>query len=229
MKKYILIIFLFLPFLSFAQHELRLGVNSGLSSFNGNTASSTTFINHSEVNTYANSPVGEKLTLSYGLSVNYKLANKRFILGVDAGYENLKTKTEVTHYTDFAGMAITTGKVVLSGHFATVSPFLGYRIPLKDNSLDIQAGVDLQFLLKDGFDEKGKFKLLSGKDIKYENQRSFINKDFRPRLQINYNFSKYSVYTGYSLGVKNYYEDYVGGSSQAQMNTLRFGLQYRLL
>lgn len=229
MKKYGIIPILFLPLFSFAQHELRIGLNSGFSAFSGNSAVSTTFINHSEVNTYANSPVGEKLTFSYGLSANYKLVNKRFILGVDAGYENLKTKTEVTHYTDFAGMVLTNGKVVLSGHFATFSPFLGYRIPLKDNSLDIQAGVDLQFLLKDGFDEKGKFKLLSGEDIKYENQRSFINKDFRPRLQINYNFSKYSVYAGYSLGIKNYYEDYVGGSLQAHMNTLRFGLQYRLL
>lgn len=151
-----------------------------------------------------------------------------FLAGLDVGYENLRTKTNTTAYFESA-MISTEGHSILHGHFITLNPFVGVRLPAGWYSFDLQAGVDLQKLLSDGFKEKGVFMHSEGYEIRFEGDRSFIRQEIRPRFQVTVNYQKMSLYCGYSLGVLNYYGDYIGGNPEARMNTLRFGLQYRVL
>lgn len=207
---------------------MRIGLNSGLSAFVGPNSSAESWVNYSEVHSYTISPTGKQPVLSYGLSGNYKLIRGKFLAGLDAGYENLRTKTHITGYTEL----ITTsseGHTILNGHFITVSPFMGCRLPAGRFSFDLQAGLDLQRLVKEYFVEKGEFMHSNGQKIRFENDRNFIRQEIRPRFQVTGNYKKMSLYGGYSMGILNYYEDYVGGNPEAKMNTLRFGLQYRIL
>ncbi|MDL2255084.1 hypothetical protein LJC44_03100 [Parabacteroides sp. OttesenSCG-928-G06] len=231
MKKNLFLVFLLIASTSvFAQgHEFRVGINSGYSFFRGESSESSSFVNaHGTSDVYTNSPLGKKFTLSYGISANYKyVTNRHFIIGAEIAYEDLRTKVDLESYYGVSTQK-TEGRTYLNNHFLNASPFIGYRIPVKNMSLDIIAGVDIAYSLD--VKEYGKYKETDGKDIKFTCSRkdSYIEVDIRPRLQVNANYKKYTLFAGASVGLKDYYEGWTGGSPEAYMNTIRIGIQYRI-
>src|SRR5690606_31124204 len=128
-----------------------------------------------------------------------------------------------------SAMVSTDGHSILHGHVITLNPLVGVRLPAGWYSFDLQAGVDRLKLLSDGFKEKEVSMHSEGYEIRFEGEISSIRQEVRPLLLVTVKYQKMSLYCGYFLGVLSYYGDYIGGNPEARMNTLRFGLQYRVL
>ena len=132
--------------------EFSLSANSGLFSFSGQSASRTTFINYTESTNsgYANNPYGSMNALCYGLSVNLKrVTKKKFLLGFDLGYENLRSKVAVTEISDYTGtsnnMVDASGKTFLNNHFINLYPYWGYRFTTQKLNTDLTGGFDIAY------------------------------------------------------------------------------------
>lgn len=212
--------------------ELRVNANSGVFSFRGNAAESTTFINYYDPTGtgYTNNPYGARGELSYGGSVTllYKTQGS-FLVGADVGYEDLRGRVDINQVAGYTGTGTyaydATGKTILSHQFLDLYPFVGYRIPAGPLKLEMLAGLEVGMVLSAS--EKGS---ASANGTSYETSmgRKNIKSDIRPRIQLGTTFGKVGVYIGYSLGVKNYFSGYVGGSPECYSRMIRFGMSYRI-
>ena len=232
--KLTLFIFLLFPIIVSAQKTIyRISLNSGLFSFAGKSAKNTSFINYSNLNNsgYTNSPYGSKAGLCYGLSANMIRATKtNFLMGLDIGYENLNSKVlidAISGYTGNATYAYTaTGKTILSYGFLNLYPFIGWRFKAEKLSFDITGGLELGYCL--AANEKGNATATNGTKYITAVDRKTIKKDIRPRIQVSANYHKTGVYVGYSYGLTNYMNGYVGGINECYARLLRFGLTYQI-
>ena len=70
----------------------------------------------------------------------------------------------------------------------------------------------------------------NGKTYSIKRDRFYeMDFDFRPRVQLSSNFNKFGVYVGYSKGLRNYLNGYVGGGAvEGYASLIRFGLTYQL-
>jgi hypothetical protein len=241
MKKSLLALpFLFLSIFTHAQKtEFGISLNSGLFSFAGGLAESSTSINYdSSINSGStNNPYGSKSGLSYGISANIKqVTKKNLVLGIDLGYEVLRSKISINSVWSYdeisAGVYYdANGQTFLNNDFINLFPQIGYRFKSKKVSFDLVAGSDIAFCLN--ATEKGEATATNG--IKYNTNvdRKTINKDFRPRIQLTANYKKAGVYAGYSYGLTDYTSDYLwgdnlGDSDGTYSRFFRFGLTYLL-
>ena len=231
------LVFLFTFKAAGQQTEFGISLNSGLFSFRGPSAEKETFILVNEASednlTCTNNPHGSKNGLLYGFSINLQLLTKRkFILGIDLGYENLRSLILIKHILilqDFGSFPPynAKGKSILNQHFINVNPYFGYSVKLKRYSMDFLAGKDLAYCLF------GKERGSWVQEFDYEKQtitknRSTIRFDFRPRIQSTIQYKKYGLYAAYSIGLVNYKSDYVGGVNECYSRMFRFGLTYKL-
>jgi len=222
----------------FAQRmEYSLSFNSGLFSFAGRSSASSSFINgnHSSTasNAYTNNPYGSKNGLCYGMSANVKRVTKiNIIYGIDLGYEMLRSQTTINGVYDYSVALSSTlnpasGKTNLNFSFINLQPFAGYRFAIKPVYIDITAGVDVARCLTAR--EDGNAKTTTGLAYNTSMDRKTITTDIRPRVQLAAGYKRWGVYTGYSLGLKNYLKDRVsGGTNESFSRILRFGITYRL-
>lgn len=219
------------------QTEFGISLNSGLFSFRGPSAEKETFILVNEASednlTCTNNPYGSKNGLLYGFSINLQLLTKRkFILGIDLGYENLRSLILIKHILirqDFGSFPPynASGKSILNHHFINVNPYFGYSVKLKKYSMDFLAGTDLAYCLF--AKERGSWvqEFDNEKQTITKNQ-STIRFDFRPRIQSTIQYKKYGLYAAYSIGLVNYQSGYVGGINECYSRMFRFGLTYKL-
>lgn len=237
MKKVLLTFFccLFTLTQTFAQTEFALAFNSSLFSFGGNGAQSSSFINTSDVASlsgYTNNPYGKKNGLGYGLSVNTKkVFAKHFILGLDVGYEVMRSKIMITGINSFgpAGSSTlpATGKTNLNTQFLNFQPNFGFRIGQSTTTFDLTAGMDVGIILD--AKEKGQAKTTDGASITTTNDRKNINTDLRPRVQLAANYQKFTAHAGYAYGLSNYRGQVAcGGGQEVQSRVVRFGVSYRI-
>jgi hypothetical protein len=236
MKKIVLFTVAFIFFSnSYAQKtELRVSLDSGLSSFSGQSAESSSSINFSETagSGYTNNPYGSKNAFSYGVSVNLKRVTKvNLIYGIGIGYENTGSKTSISSVSVYDGennfSVPASGKTIISINTINANPFIGYRFNAEKLPIDLVGGFDFASILNtkecgDATDSNG---------IKYttSRDRKTINTDVRARLQISTDYKKFGVYLGYSFGLKNYMDGYVGGTNDVYSKILRFGITYQVL
>ena len=233
MKKLILTLTsVFLLTITYGQKtEFGVSLNSGLFSFAGQSAVSTSFINSTSDQTnsgYTNNPYGSKNGLCYGFSGNIKRVSKRsFVFGLDMGYEVLRSKVSINQISGFTGTSTdASGQTILTSNFININPFLGYRISTKQVNFDITGGFDIGYNLNT--EENGNATAING--IKYETSRDrkTIKWDIRPRIQVSAYYEKLGLYLGYSIGLSNYMKGYVGGTNEAYSRIFRFGMTYQI-
>jgi hypothetical protein len=237
MKKSLSILFfcLFISTQTFAQMEFAVSFNSSLFSFGGKAAESSSFINASDVATlsgYTNNPYGTKNGLGYGLSINSKrVFAKHFLLGLDAGYEMMRSKIDINGINSFGPSGSTTlpatGKTNLNTQFINLHPNLGFRFGGSSTTFDLTAGMDVGIVLD--AKEKGKAETTNGGSITTNTDRKNLNTDLRPRLQLAANYQKFSAHAGYAYGLSNYRGRVMcGGAEEVQSRVIRFGVAYRI-
>lgn len=211
--------------------ELRLSLDSGLSSFSGKSAESSSFILLSETvgYGYTNNPYGSKNALAYGISLNLKRITKvNFVYGVGAGYENLRSKTALAFVFKFEeGIAEpVSGETTMDVSSININPFAGYRFNAGQLPIDLVGGFDFANILSTK--EKGDATDTNGNKYTTSRDRKTISTDFRPRIQVSTDYKKFGIYLGYSFGLSNYKDGYTGGTNSVHSKIFRFGITYQV-
>ena len=235
MRKLILTLtFLFFLTIAYGQKtEFRLSLNSGLFSFAGQSPESTSFINFSDKTSsgHTNNPYGSKNGLCYGLSGNIKRVSKQnFILGLDLGYETLRSKVSINQISEYTGTSTyqydASGQTFLNSNFININPFWGYKTSAKQINFNITGGLDFGYNLS--VDENGNATAINGTKYETSIDRKTIKWDIRPRMQISADYKKIGLYVGYSFGLSNYKREYLGGINEAYSRIIRFGMTYKI-
>lgn len=235
MKKLILLIVTSLTInLSFGQKtESILALNSGLFSFQGYSAAKSSQLNLASNGTtgYTNNPFGAKNGLSYGVSYQIQHISKgNFIAGIGVGYENLRSKTTITgvngHDNTGTFQDVASGQTYLSNNQLNAFPYVGYRVGLRQISVDLTGGLDVGYLLSST--ENGKATGVTGKTYNTSLDRTGIKTDVRPRVQVAIFYRKVGAYTSYAYGLSNYKSGWVGGRNECNSTVIRFGVLYKI-
>lgn len=213
--------------------ELRASLNSGLFSFTGKSSAKVSQVNldNQSNSGYTNNPYGSKNGLCYGVSLTLKRVTKNSIIyGVDFGYETLRSKISLNAVNGFDGISTfqkeTSGETFLNYNSLNLNPFGGYRFNIKEFPLDLVCGFDVGYILDSR--EKGNATATDGVEYSTSLGRNTIKRDFRPRIQISTDYKKFGLYLGYSVGLANYKEGYIGGVNEAYSEIIRFGLTYQI-
>ncbi len=213
--------------------EVRLAVNSGLSTFTGPSVQSESFINYDDANNsgYTNNPYGSANKLTFGISGNIQRVSKNnFIFGIEAGYEKLGSKTSIKRIFGSTGgipyQLTAEGTTHLNYEYINVNPFMGYRFSLKPVSFDITGGFEIGNILS--AKEDGSATDQNGKYYSTSRDRKTIDRDFRPRVQLSANYGRLGINVGYAIGLTNYRSGFTGGTSECYTRILRVGLSCRL-
>jgi hypothetical protein len=224
---------LFWPTSTLSAQETKFGIslNSGLFSFAGRSATSTSAINSTaNLPNYTNNPYGSRVGWCDGLSVEVRrVTRRRLLLGVSLGYEALRSRLDVTSVNisgvDYYSVSAH-GHTMLTSQFINLFPSIGYRFLPGKLTVDLTGGLDLGYCLS--AEENGKAYAGNGLTYSSTRDRKTISADIRPRLQVSVGFHKTAVYVGYSYGLINDMAGYIGGPTGAYSRLLRFGLQYWL-
>lgn len=235
------LLFLFFLTFTYAQKtEYGISLNSGLFSFAGDLAQTTTFISYNTTTNlaYTINPLGSKSGLSYGISANLKqITKKNLVLGFDFGYEILRSKISINSVwiSDETSASVyydATGQTFLNNEFINLFPQIGYRFNTKKFYFDLVLGSDIAFCLNTT--EKGDATASNGIRYTTSGDRETIKKDFRPRIQLSAYYNKAGIYAGYSFGLTNHTADFLwsapnfGSPTETNSRLFRFGLTYRL-
>ncbi|MVM35727.1 hypothetical protein GO755_37275 [Spirosoma sp. HMF4905] len=235
MKKLLLLLLTTLTInLSFGQKtESILALNSGLFSFQGYSAEKTSQINLASNGTtgYTNNPFGAKNGLSYGVSYQIqRISRGNFIVGIGVGYENLRSKTTITGVNGYDKTGTfqdaASGQTYLSNNQLNAFPYVGYRVGIRQVSVDLTGGLDVGYLLSSK--ESGKATGINGTTYTTSLDRTGIKTDIRPRGQISVFYRRVGAYTSYSYGLSNYKSGWVGGRNECNSSVIRFGVLYKI-
>lgn len=248
MKKYILILApLLISGLQLSAQKLEVTVqaNTGLFHFAGKSSTATTQVLQGSTTgdpmNRANNPYGSKNGFSYGGSVQVQTVSKGgFIVGLQGGYELLRSKAEVNKYTPIIlnpteydiiandpSFAVT-GHVAFQNQSINLNPYIGYRFQLNKVKLDILPGMDIGLILDSR--DKGEVKDKEGNVFKVDYKRSKAPTDVRLRLGAAASYGRYGLNASFAHGLTNYMKDMVGDASfNAHSEYFRLGLSYRLL
>ncbi len=221
---------------AFAQKtEFRVALNSGLFSYRGASSEGEAEINDyfGQVSLY--NPYASKNGLSYGLSLNLeRITKNNFIYGIDAGYEVLRSKINITHIFPYCDPAAcvpasyeSKSNAFITLNFLNLNSFFGFRLNSKNISYDLTGGIDLALSLKSNAIGSGTATRIrdnatynvNGIEIKN------ISSDFRPRIQLAVNYKRYAVYVGYSYGLSNFLKNQNG---ESYSRLIRFGVSYKI-
>jgi hypothetical protein len=217
---------------SFGQKkQMTFQFNSGLFSFDGKSATTTSFMNISDVSSisnYTNSPYGKKSGFSYGFGFQFQqVTSKNFIYGLQLSYESLSSKLTIDKAYGEITWTVEDGRTILTSNFINLFPSIGQRVKIfKDVDTDFLFGFDLGM----GLSSKEKYSFTSNQGYKITgtNKAELPNLDLRPRIEIINYYKNFGLSVGYSYGLKNYQSGLIGGDREARARYLRFGLNYRL-
>ncbi|WP_121809191.1 outer membrane beta-barrel protein [Mucilaginibacter kameinonensis] len=250
MKKYLLIIApLMFSGLKLCAQKLEVSVqaNTGLFHFAGKSSTATTQVLQGSITgdpmNRANNPYGNKNAFGYGGSIQVQTISKGgFIVGLQGGYELLRSKVEVDKYSpittvlygDYLPIAANDPSFTVTGHVAfqsqsiNLNPYIGYRFQLSKVNLDILPGMDIGLILNSK--DKGEVKDKDGKIYKVDYKRSKAPTDIRLRLGAAASYGRYGLNASFAHGISNYMKDMVGDASfNTHSEYFRLGLSYRLL
>ncbi|QEM11870.1 outer membrane beta-barrel protein [Mucilaginibacter rubeus] len=250
MKKYLLILApLMFSGLKLCAQKLEVSVqaNTGLFHFAGNSSTATTQVLQGSITgdpmNRANNPYGNENALSYGGGLQVQTISKGgFIVGLQGGYELLRSKVEVDKYSpittvlygDYLPIAANDPSFTVTGHVAfqsqsiNLNPYIGYRFQLSKVNLDILPGMDIGLILNSK--DKGEVKDKDGKIYKVDYKRSKAPTDIRLRLGAAASYGRYGLNASFAHGISNYMKDMVGDASfNTHSEYFRLGLSYRLL
>lgn len=212
--------------------ELSIHLNSGLSSFGGESAGESTFININEnpsIDNYTNNPYGKKMGLSYGLAAQVqRVTENKSILGLQAGFEMLRSKIDIERIEGYFDLRIHTaeGQTVLQNTFANIYPNFGHRFMFKSVALDLTAGPEIAFFLNSK--EKGEATEIGGNVVTTDYERNHPTADVRGRFALTAKYQQFGISLGYSYGLTNYTRNMEGGDRENFARLIRFGFAYTL-
>ncbi|WP_114936474.1 outer membrane beta-barrel protein [Mucilaginibacter endophyticus] len=250
MKKYLLILApLMFSGLRLCAQKLEVSVqaNTGLFHFAGKSSTATTQVLQGSITgdpmNRANNPYGNKNAFGYGGSIQVQTISKGgFIVGLQGGYELLRSKVEVDKYSpittvlyyDYLPITANDPSFTVTGHVAfqtqsiNLNPYIGYRFLLSKVNLDILPGMDIGLILNSR--DKGEVKDKDGKIYKVDYKRSKAPTDIRLRLGAAASYGRYGLNASFAHGVSNYMKDMIGDASfNTHSEYFRLGLSYRLL
>jgi len=227
---------------AFAQKtEFRVSLNSGLNSFYGNAAANNTsfiqFLNATSTNVESQGLLniyGKDVQPFVGLSFDVKrITKKNFIYGVDFGIESMKSTVNINTIIQAPAHAQSTlidaqGNTELNFKTLNLHPYIGHRFEFKKFSIDATAGVDISYLFKTQYS----YNVIGANGFSESSNANLTDKkfDIRPRLQIAVNHDKFTFYTGYSFGIKNYVNNASSESNYgAFARLIRFGVSFKII
>jgi hypothetical protein len=166
--------------------------------------------------------------LSYGLAGQVqRIGKKAGIWGVQAGYEVLRSRVQVTNFFgrgSDVGVSVD-GHTALANHFVNLHPYLGNRFSFKAFNLDLSAGPEVGWLHRSH--EKGEAEG-SGISAQTDLNRSHPDVDVRARVNLAASYKRTSLLVGYSYGLTSYRKNFDGGSNDLYLQVFRLGLAYRI-
>jgi hypothetical protein len=226
----------------FAQKlEVTAGAYTGLMQYGGKSESvnATSFLlitnpPYQDIS-YTNNPYGTKTGTGFGGYGQAQLVSKKgFIVGLQAGYEQLKSKVDITqvYVTDMMraspadGPYAASGSTSLKTNFVNINPYIGYRLPVAVVDIDILAGMDFGFITSSR--ENGKA-TANGTTYTTNIDRKDIKNDKRLRFGAAATYHRIAFNASYAYGLSNYQEGYIGGPArEAHTKVIRLGLSYRI-
>ena len=216
--------------LSFGQStEISFQLGSGFFSFGGSSATETSFVNISDVNSissYTNNPYGKKSGFSYGFGIQVqKISKSNFIWGLQTGYESLSSGVNIDNAFGEITWSVKSGQATLTSQFINIKPLIGKRFEIAKNfKTDLVFGLDFGICLS----TKEKFNLTTnqGFDVGGSLDRTRTRVDFRPRLEVNNYYKKIGLSIGYSYGLTNYTSGLDGVTRETMTRYFRVGLIY---
>jgi hypothetical protein len=224
--------------------EVSAHADASLYHFAGNGAVSSTFINDAGISdSYFNNPYGNKNGFGYGGSIQGQFVSKGgFIIGVQGGYEFLKSEADITsvypppspdaYYTFASTMPAARGTAYLQQQNINLNPYLGYRLLFKVITLDLMPGIDFGFNLNST--EKGSATTASPETYTVDRKLQDFPTDVRLRMALAVWYKKFGLTFSYAHGLKNFEPDlnqpygYTGVAQEAHSELLRFGVCYRI-
>jgi hypothetical protein len=218
--------------------EYGIALNSGLFAFRGDGVAKNGQFNAGAdgKSGYVNNPYIYNSTMSYGFSFTTKFIKNHAFIGLDLGYDLLRSKTNFEFGPIPAVMTdppyqTYKGKSILNQNFINLFPSLGYKKKNNEVTIEFMLGTDLAYCLS----AKERYDVISNTKVSLigTNDRKAIDFDIRPRVQGSVGYMKCSFYVGYSVGVKDYNNGQIliggaGGSNVVRANYIRFGLSYKL-
>lgn len=201
-------------------NEVSAQINSGLFSFGGPSAESSTKVYFGGLGkslVFFN-PYGRKSGFSYGFAVQSQRITKSSILfGLQTGYESLSSRVAFVN---------TNGYGKLTYGFLNFHPFFGKRIVLvRGINSDLTLGTDLGICLnsKESAIFTNPEQVISGNST-YSSMKDL---DIRPRFEFTNYFKRMGLSIGYSFGLTNYTSGSSGSSQQVFSRMIRIGVTYR--
>lgn len=210
--------------------EINFNAYSGLFSFRGEGATSTSWINDNPYITpekFTSNPYGNKGKFSYSLELQgQRITKTKNIYGLGISFETLTSKVNIDTATQngfIYWQYSANGETTLRNTFVTLNPFVGHRFSYRKISFDVLAGFDLAFSLQSK--ETGNATASNKAIFTADNDRAKPSIDFRPRIQIKTQLKDIGFIVGYSLGLTNYQTQ---NNPKAYSSYLRLGLSYQL-
>lgn len=228
----LLLPFIFLSTAYGQSTEFSAHLNSGLTSFGGESATESSFIIVSDVGlegNYTNNPYGRKKKLSYGLSLMVqRITRYKLIFGLQSGYEVLRSQVSIDDVAgDFPNPpSSVSGQTIFKNGFIILYPNFGRRFVYNDLDIDLTVGSEFGFNVVS--EEKGKSKTNNNTVIRTDRERSHANPDVRLRSSLSAYYKSWGISTGYSYGLLNYSRDLIGDNRERFSRFIRFGITYRL-
>lgn len=248
MKAFTLTLSLFFILTSLYAQKIEFSVqaNSGFFRYAGKSATAESYIHQAppKIANYTNNPYGSKNGFGYGAGLQGQFVSKNgFIAGFQAGYEELKSKVDITgillYSTEYLYLSNTNyvasppvnakGETYLKNKFINVSPYVGYRINLKKMKLDLMPGVDLGFGLSTY--ENGKATTTDGSNttIQTDLKRDKAPTDIRLKFAAALVYNRIGLTASYAHGLTNYQGNIIGDANfEAHSELMRFGVSYKL-
>jgi hypothetical protein len=209
--------------------EYSVHLNSGGFAYRGRGAAASSIVLVPDTypgNTYTNNPYGKKLGFSYGLVGQIqRVTPKRSVFGVQAGYEVLQSRVDVTEIWAFRLQTPVSGHTTLTNKTINVHPFFGHRLAYKTIEFDLTAGPDIGFVLsaREEIDA-----VAGGEKFSMENTRADSYLELRARLNAAAYYKHIGLTAGYSRGLTNNYGGAIGIEGEVYSQFFRLGLAYRL-
>ncbi|EJF10689.1 MULTISPECIES: hypothetical protein [Pontibacter] len=235
-KVYLLLLALGSATVVFGQKmEYSAQLNSGLSRFTGESSTKTTVMVLND--TWGSAPMvinpyGNRYNVTYGGSLQAQfVAAGGFILGTQAGYEQLRTQAKIDRAHGFWSHSSSMthpadGKAVIIADYINLQPYIGWRIKQSPIDLDLTLGSDIGFSQQ--MKERSEATLEDGTEFKTRIDRNESITDFRPRLGITGYHGHFGLSLSYAHGIKNYKANMEGANMKLYTQVIRAGLLYRL-
>lgn len=220
--------------------------SSALFHFSGKSAvkESSIIAGSTQSQNYTANPYGKNGGFGYGGNLQAQFVSKGgFIAGLQAGYEVLRSKVNITGvappYTydlaylpsaNFATVILDAkGTSYLKNNFVNLSPYIGYRLSASKVKIDVMPGVDLAFNVSSS--NRGNATTTGDNGIKYTVDRKMDKAPTDVRLKFGAAaiYKRFGLTASYAHGLTNYESKMIGGDFEAHSELIRFGLSYRIL